>query len=115
MKHGQAAAGELLDQDWERMMTFFRFPQQHWKHLRTSNVVESPFQRVRLRTDAAKRYKLARNATAVIWKTLMLAESRFRKLNAPKLMNDVYAGEVYADGKKVTPTQDSAEARLHTV
>lgn len=115
VKQGQAAAGELLEQDWERMMTFFRFPQEHWKHLRTSNVVESPFQRVRLRTDAAKRYKLVKNATAVIWKTLLIAESRFRKLNAPKLLKDVYAGQVYADGKKVTPTQDSAETRLHTV
>ena len=114
VQQGQAAAGELLEQDWERMMTFFRFPKEHWKHLRTSNVVESPFQRVRLRTDAAKRYKLAKNATAVIWKTLMLAQSRFRKLNAPKLMKDVFEGQVYADGKKVTPTQDSADSRLHT-
>ena len=114
VQQGQAAAGELLEQDWERMMTFFRFPKEHWKHLRTSNVVESPFQRVRLRTDAAKRYKLAKNATAVIWKTLMLAQNRFRKLNAPKLMKDVFEGQVYADGKKVTPTQDSADSRLHT-
>jgi len=114
VKQGQAA-GELLDQDWERMVTFFRFPKEHWKHLRTTNVVESPFDRVRLRTNAAKRYKVATNATAVIWKTLMLAERRFRKLDAPELMKTVYDGQVYADGKNVTPTQDAAESRLHTV
>jgi putative transposase len=39
------------------MVTFYRFPREHWEHLRTTNVVESPFTAVRLRTDAAKRYK----------------------------------------------------------
>jgi putative transposase len=114
-KQGQAAAGELLDRDWERMTTFLRFPKEHWKHLRTTNVIESPFARVRLRTDAAKRYKRAPSATAVIWKTLLIAESRFRKLNAPKLLKEVYAGAAYRDGKRVTNPQESANTRLHTV
>jgi transposase-like protein len=55
-------------------MTFYQFPQAHWKHLRTSNPIESPFAAVRLRTAAAKRYKKVENATAVIWKTLLIAE-----------------------------------------
>ena len=52
-------------------MTFYAFPKEHWKHLRTTNVVESPFAAVRLRTAAAKRFKKVENATAVIWKTLL--------------------------------------------
>ena len=32
---------------------------------------------------------------------LMVAEKRFRKLNAPHLMTDVYAGERYEDGSPV--------------
>ncbi len=48
-------------------MTFYAFPKEHWKHLRTTNVVESPFAAVRLRTGAAKRFKKVENATAVIW------------------------------------------------
>lgn len=36
-------AVETLLADWERMVTFYRFPKEHWKHLRTTNVVESPF------------------------------------------------------------------------
>ncbi len=32
-----------LEQDWERMVTFYDFPEEHWKHLRTTNVVENPF------------------------------------------------------------------------
>jgi len=50
-------AGETLCRDWQRMVSFSHFPKEHWRHLRTTNVVESPFAAVRLRTDAAKRYK----------------------------------------------------------
>jgi len=51
------AATETLLRDWERMVTYYDFPKEHWKHLRTTNPVESPFAAVRLRTDAGKRYK----------------------------------------------------------
>jgi transposase-like protein len=91
-KEGYSAAGETLLRDWDRMVTFYQFPKEHWKHLRTTNVVESPFAALRLRTDAAKRYKKVENATAVIWKMLMLAEQRFRKLNAPEKLMGVYLG-----------------------
>ena len=67
-KRGHAEVGRALDRDWERMVTFYQFPREHWKHLRTSNPVESPFAAVRLRTAAAKRFKKVENATAVIWK-----------------------------------------------
>ena len=63
------------------MVTFYDFPKEHWSHLRTTNPVESPFAALRLRTDAAKRYKRVDRAIAVIWKMLMVAEQRFRRLN----------------------------------
>ena len=58
----------ILEKNWDRMVAFYDFPKEHWKHLRTSNVVESPFAAVRLRTDAAKRFKKVANATALIWR-----------------------------------------------
>jgi len=94
-------AADLLDRDWERMLTFYGFPQQHWQHLRTTNIVESPFAVVRLRTTAAKRYKKVANATAVIWKTLLVAEQSFERLNAPELLADVANGVEYVNGKRV--------------
>jgi transposase-like protein len=97
-KRGQAEAGQLLDHDWERLTTFYAFPQEHWRHLRTTNVVESPFAVVRLRTGAAKRYKKVANATAVIWKTLLVAEKGFRRLCAPELLGEVAEGAVYVNG-----------------
>lgn len=100
-RNGCAPAGELLERDWERMVTFYGFPKEHWRHLRTTNVIESPFATVRLRTTASKRYKKVENATAVIWKTLMTAQKSFRKLNAPKLLTDVADGAAYVNGARV--------------
>ena len=51
-----------------------------------TNVVESPFAAVRLRTTAAKRFKRVESATALIWKLLLVAEKRFRRLDAPHLL-----------------------------
>jgi len=91
-------AVERLADDWERLVTFYQFPREHWPHLRTTNVVESPFATVRLRTTAAKRFKKVENATAVIWKILRVAESTFRRLKGAKLLPAVYAGVQYVDG-----------------
>jgi len=79
-------------------LPFYQFPREHWPHLRTSNVVESPFATVRLRTTAAKRFKKVENATALIWKMLRVAESTFRRLKGVELLPAVYAGTRYVDG-----------------
>lgn len=103
-------AVEVLEDDWDRMDTFYDFPEAHWKHLRTTNVVESPFASVRLRTSAAKRFKKVESATALIWKLLTVAEKRFRRLDAPHLLRDVYEGRKFEDGKPVSPQQRKAAA-----
>ncbi len=110
-RKGQGAVGRLLDQDWERLVTFYAFPKAHWKHLRTTNVVESPFAAVRLRTAAAKRFKKVENATAVIWKTLLVAEQSFRRLDAPELLAEVAEGVVYVNGERVKRTHNEADDR----
>jgi transposase-like protein len=79
-------------------VTFYRFPRDHWIHLRTTNVVESPFSAVRLRTDAARRYNKVANAAALIWKILTIAEKKFRRLNSPELLEQVYKGQLFEDG-----------------
>lgn len=99
-KKGCSAAGELLNHDWERMIAFFQFPQEHWQHIRTTNPIESPFSALRLRTDAAKRYKKVENATAVLWKMMMVVQNNFRKLKSADLLPYVYQGEQYEDGIK---------------
>jgi len=93
-------AVERLEDDWEQLVTFYQFPHAHWVHLRTTNLVESPFAAVRLRTTAAKRFKRVENATALIWKLLHVAQSTFRKLKGTEVLPAVYAGEQYRDGLK---------------
>ncbi len=91
-----------LEKDWDALTAFFDFPKEHWKHPRTSNVVESPFASLRLRTNAAKRFKVVTSATVLIWKVLRIAESRWRRLDAPELLRDVYDGRRFIDGKPIT-------------
>ena len=106
--HSKAVA--VLEDDWDRMTAFYDYPEKHWRHLRTTNVVESPFASVRLRTTAAKRFKRVDNATALIWRLLLVAEKRFRKLNAPELLRDVYEGRRFEDGKPVPEGQERIAA-----
>jgi hypothetical protein len=101
------AAGELL---W--------LPASALTRLRTTNIVESPFSAVRLRTDAARRFKKTESAEAMIRKLLRVAEQFWRKLNAPELMREVYDGKRFKDGiavdTRAEPTRKAAWIFLHT-
>ena len=106
-RHNPKAVKTVVE-NWERLTAYYDFPREHWKHLRTSNVVESPFSRVRLRTSASRRFKSQVNATCLIWKTMMIAEMSFRKLNAPHLVEKVVEGRKYKDGVEVQKIRDAA-------
>jgi putative transposase len=99
-RHNPKAVKTVVE-NWNRLTAYYDFPREHWKHLRTSNVVESPFSRVRLRTAASRRFKSPMNATCLIWKTMLVAEMSFRKLNAPHLVEKVAEGKKYDNGEAV--------------
>ena len=65
---------------------------------------------VRLRTDAAKRFKKVQNATAMIWKLLGVAEKRFRRLKGYWLLRDVYERKHFTDG--IAVEQEGSEERI---
>lgn len=109
--NGYKNAAELIDEDWGRMVAFFDFPEDHWQHLRTTNPVESPFAALRLRTNAAKRFKRADNATCVVWKMLAIAQSRFRRLNAPELLEEVWKGVEFIDGVRKTQAEKAPDSQ----
>jgi putative transposase len=102
-------AVERFADDWARLVTFDQFPREHWRHLRTTNVVESPFAAVRLRTTAAKRVKKVDCATALIGKLLQVAEGTFRRLKAPELLPGVYVGVRSVAGVKQLSTATAQE------
>lgn len=89
-ENGYGTAAETLVREWNRMVAFYDYPEGHWSHIRTTNPLESPFAALRLRTDAAKRYKRVDRATALIWKLLMIAEKRFHRLKGRDLLPAVF-------------------------
>jgi transposase-like protein len=57
-------AVECMQRDKDKLLTFFEFPAEHWKHLRTSNPIESPFATVRLRQRVTKGGRIASQGLA---------------------------------------------------
>lgn len=82
------AAGCLVD-DLERCLTFYQFPEAHWSHLRTTNVIESPFASVRLRTNAAKRFKKTKSGVFLVHQVMLRLEQNWRRLKSAHLCSTV--------------------------
>jgi len=91
-------AVECLRADEEPLLTHFDFPAEHWKHLCTSNVIESPFATVRLRQRVTKGAGSRSKALLMAFKLLDMAQQRWRKLNGAELLPLVRAGVRFVDG-----------------
>lgn len=91
-------AVECLRADQEQLLTHFDFPAEHWKHLRTSNVIESTFATVRLRQRVTKGAGSRNKALLMAFKLLDMAQLRWRKLNGAELLPLVRAGVRFVDG-----------------
>ena len=89
-KYPKAAA--CLADDRERLFTFFAFPAEHWTHLRTTNVIESPFATVRLRQRVTKGAGSRTKGLLMAYKLLDMAQRRWRRLNSAHLLPLVRAG-----------------------
>jgi transposase-like protein len=96
---GQAAAAETVQRDWDDFVTFYRFPKEHWVHLRTSNPIESLFSGVRLRTDATKRLRKREAALYLVFTIVERLSRNWRALNGGEnLMTLVLEGCTFKDG-----------------
>lgn len=91
-----------LDRDWKALTAFYDFPAEHWRHLRTTNPIESSFATVRLRTRVTKGAGSKAAALAMAYKLLESAQERWRRFNGHELVLDVLAGVKFKDGIKVT-------------
>jgi putative transposase len=92
-------AVETLTKDHDRLLTFFDFPAEHWRHLRTTNPIESPFATVKARTRKTKGAGSRKAGLAMAFKLLLAAEKRWRKVNAPHLVALVKAGVKFPNGQ----------------
>ena len=108
-KYPKAVA--CLAKDAEVLLTFFDFPAEHWRHLRTTNPIESPFAGVRARTRQTKGAGSRKAGLAMAFKLALGAEGHWRKINAPHLVSLVRAGVRFRDGVHIV-TSDAYEQQL---
>ena len=100
-----------LEKDADVLLTFFDFPAEHWKHLRTSNVIESPFATVRLRQRVTKGAGSRTKGLLMAYKLLDMAQARWRRLDGAHLLPLVRAGIVFVDGVQQATKRGKPRAR----
>jgi transposase-like protein len=98
-------AVECLIKDRDALLAFYDFPAEHWKHLRTTNVVESSFATVRHRTMRSKGCLSNKTALAMIFKLAEAAEKRWRRLNGHNQLPKIILGIKFTDGIEVVRSQ----------
>jgi transposase-like protein len=91
------AVGSLRRNEGE-LLAFFDFPAAHWLHLRTANVIESPFATVRLRQRVTKGAGSRQKGLLMAFKLLAMAEQRWRRIDGAHLIPLVRAGVQFGDG-----------------
>lgn len=97
----QRSVAENVLRDREKFVTFYRFPKEHWIHLRTTNPLEFIFSGVRLRSNAAKRVRCWDNALYLVFKIMERLSRHWRPLNGGlNLMALVLEGENFKDGMR---------------
>ena len=85
-------ATECLIKDRDALLAFYDFPAEHWKHLRTTNVIESSFATVRHRTVRSKGCLSNKTALAMIFKLAEAAEKSWRRLDGYNQLPKVILG-----------------------
>jgi putative transposase len=98
-----------LDKDWSALTAFYDYPAEHWRHLRTTNPIESSFATVKLRTRVTKGAGSKAAALAMAYKLLITAQERWRRFNGHELIADVLDGAKFKDGVKVTDDEATTQ------
>jgi transposase-like protein len=107
-KHDKAVA--CLIKDREVLLTFYDLPAEHWKHVRTTNPIESTFATVRLRTDKTKGCLSRQTALAMVYKLARSAERSWRRLDGSERLAQVIRGVRFRDGEPVHAAEEQAAA-----
>jgi transposase-like protein len=96
-KYDKAVA--CLVKDRAALLAFYDFPAEHWKHVRTTNPVESTFATVRLRTTKTKGCLSRRTALTMVFRLCQSAQRRWRRLDGPTRLGEVVRGVRFVDGE----------------
>ena len=87
-----------LQKDRDVLLAFYDFPAEHWKHLRTTNPIESTFATVRLRHRRTKGSGTRKTSLAMMFKLAQAAQKRWRRLNGHENLVHLLQGSVFVDG-----------------
>ncbi len=107
-KYDKAAA--CLAKDRGSLLAFYGFPAEHWKHVRSTNPIESTFATFRLRTDKTKGCLSRQTALAMVFKLAQSAERHWRRLDGSERLAQVIQGVRFRDGEPVQAAEDQAAA-----
>ena len=95
-KYGEAC--ECLVKDREVLLTFYDFPAEQWKHLRTTNPIESAFATIRLRHRRTKGSGTRKASLTMMFKLAQAAQKRWHRLNGHEQLTLLLQGRVFVDG-----------------
>jgi transposase-like protein len=96
VKWDKAVAKLVKDRD--ALLTFYDIPAEHWKHIRTSNPIESTFATVRHRTRRTKGCLSRKTGLAMAFRLMMSAQKKWRKLDGRNRLPEVIEGVEFRDG-----------------
>jgi transposase-like protein len=91
-------AVESIKLNEEYLLTFFNFPGEHWLHIRTSNVLESLFSTVRLRTNKTRGMCSAQSIQTLVFKLIECATKKMRRINGAERLLELRKGVKFIDG-----------------
>ncbi|MGB6908710.1 MAG: IS256 family transposase, partial [Methyloceanibacter sp.] len=104
-------AVDCLTKDRDALLAFYDFPAEHWKHLRTTNPIESTFATVRHRTIRSKGCLSNKTALAMVFKLVEAAQKSWRRLDGHNQLPKVIQGVKFTDGIEVAAKQAKPQAQ----
>jgi transposase-like protein len=89
----------------DELLTFYAYPADHWPSLRSTNVIESTFATVRLRTKRTKGCGSRLATLTMVFKLVESAAKRWHRLRGYQQLPDVLNGTVFQDGVRINAAQ----------
>jgi len=100
-------AVDCLRNHRQELMTFYNYPAEHWCHIRSTNIIESPFATVRLRTNKTKGCGSVMATLTMVFKLLQSAQKRWNSLRSKDKVTEVFYGIKFEDGIRVEEKQEA--------
>jgi len=87
-------ATECLAKDRDALLAFYDFPAEHWRHIRTSNPIESTFATIRLRHRRTKGSGSRTASLTMMFKLAQSASKHWRILNGSQRLPQVLQADI---------------------